>query len=496
MGAPELLIEHIESNKSKRKLRVKKSSGAFLIGSSRSAQLKLSGKDISGCHAALKYRAPYWYVCDLNLNANSSSALLDQKKFTETKIEGQHILQIGSHQIRLISSSNHDPLFSQSKIGGKWTHQQVVIRSATGVIETMIIEKDMPLILNNAGEKLKLVPPTSGEWVVTEVGRRMIQQRLVFKPEAENPEKFRFDQDVLKPMGIFSAIFVLLFFGFKLAKPSETKVEQVIDKKSMDMIFNAKSIMKKREESKKLAQAAKVKRGGNEGAQQNNVVAKSSPDVSQAPQVTQKTTVALNNIRQSGLKSLIGKIAKRASKQGIMIAATGVTPEQQSGRAFFSHGKSSVGGGGGAIKEGPSYKLGGVGTKGLGGGASNVGDGTSLVGGKAGQGEVALVDDETVIEGGLDKDVIADVIKHSIGQIRYCYERQLSADRNLYGKLIVKFDITGEGGVAGPRVDQSTLKNAMVEGCIMRRLSALKFPHPKGGTVVRVTYPFLFKALD
>ena len=104
--------------------------------------------------------------------------------------------------------------------------------------------------------------------------------------------------------------------------------------------------------------------------------------------------------------------------------------------------------------------------------------------------------EETVIEGGLDRDVIADVIKRNLGQIRYCYERQLSSNPDLYGKLLVKFTIDAGGGVMEPKIDTSTLKSSLVEGCVLRRMAGWKFPLPKGGTQVRVSYPFLFKALD
>jgi len=124
--------------------------------------------------------------------------------------------------------------------------------------------------------------------------------------------------------------------------------------------------------------------------------------------------------------------------------------------------------------------------------------GSKLVGGSVGMGGVVALsdDDQTVIEGGLDKDVIADVIKRNLGQIRYCYERQLSSNPELYGKVLVKFTIDAGGIVGESRVDASTLKSQMVEGCILRRMASWKFPNPKGGTLVHVAYPFLFKALD
>ncbi len=166
------------------------------------------------------------------------------------------------------------------------------------------------------------------------------------------------------------------------------------------------------------------------------------------------------------------------------------------GRAFFSNGTSTVGGGGSAAKVGSSYRLGGIGTKGVGGGASNYSDGTALAGGTVGMGDVAIAEEETIIDGGLDREVIAEVIRKNLGQIRYCYERQLSSNRELYGKIMAKWVIGADGLVMDPKIDNTTMKSSMVEGCVLRRIASWKFPLPKGGTQVKVTYPFLFKALD
>ena len=101
-----------------------------------------------------------------------------------------------------------------------------------------------------------------------------------------------------------------------------------------------------------------------------------------------------------------------------------------------------------------------------------------------------------MVEGGLDRDVIAEIIRRDIGQIRFCYERQLSATPELFGKVLVKFEINGEGVVEAPRVGTSTLNSANVEGCILRRVAKWRFPTPKGGTSVLVSYPFLFKTTE
>ena len=109
---------------------------------------------------------------------------------------------------------------------------------------------------------------------------------------------------------------------------------------------------------------------------------------------------------------------------------------------------------------------------------------------------MGLLEDEGEITGGLDREVIAQYIKSRLGEILYCYERQLSANPDLYGKVAVKFSIAGTGAVETQRIGDTTLKNATVEGCILQKVAKWKFPTPEGGTKVLVTYPFLFKSTN
>lgn len=114
--------------------------------------------------------------------------------------------------------------------------------------------------------------------------------------------------------------------------------------------------------------------------------------------------------------------------------------------------------------------------------------------GQGGQSAVRSLEKEAQVDGGgLDPEEIAAVIKKHLGEILYCYERQLSIQPNLYGKVAVKFIIGPRGTVESNRVVQSTLSSASVENCIQSKLSRWQFPQPRGVNQVVVTYPFLFK---
>ncbi len=100
---------------------------------------------------------------------------------------------------------------------------------------------------------------------------------------------------------------------------------------------------------------------------------------------------------------------------------------------------------------------------------------------------------DPVILGALDKSLIDDVIRSNLNQFRYCYQRELNDHPELSGKIVVKFVIAKDGSVASAAIKSSTMNDAEVEGCITGRFMRLQFPEPKGGGIVIVSYPFLFR---
>jgi len=177
----------------------------------------------------------------------------------------------------------------------------------------------------------------------------------------------------------------------------------------------------------------------------------------------------------SGLNSdLLGGI-------GGLIGAKGV----QFGSGGLGSRGSGLGGGGTA------GGLGGLGTKGRGSGASGYGTGGGHFGSK-GEGKIGTIGGEAIILGALDKSLVDAVVRRHLNQIRYCYQRELTKNPSLGGKVVVKFVIAKDGTVSSASTKSSTLANAAVEGCINGRFMRFQFPQPKGGGIVIVSYPFLF----
>ncbi len=505
MGQPALFLEFRREGQNARQHRVTPKRRLFVIGSSREADLRIDGQGIMGCHAVLQYEGGSWTLRNLALEGapvrvNGTEVI---EVIFKDNDRDQTTVEIGSHRFDLSSKKRNEALFaagpdkSVNSLSEKTMHQ-VVVKSARGrVLSTAVISARDSYRYDDGERVTKLAAPPSSDWVETVLGQKTIRQRLISAQEAAVAEKLTVDSDMKRAVGAaLILMFLMLVTALMIPKPSE-KPELALDQKSLDMIFNADKIKQKRVEAKKVTQAARQRAGGQVAAPNQPPTEASQPEQAVAPVQSAKATAALTSIRNSGLSALVGKIAKRANKDGIQIATQGTSADNKTaGRAFFSNGTTTTGGGGAAATAGEAYRLGGIATRGKGGGATGIRDGTALSGGTVGTGDVAIVDEETIIEGGLDRDVIADVIKRNLGQIRYCYERQLSSNPDLYGKLLVKFTIDASGGVLEPKIDTTTMKSSLVEGCVLRRLAGWKFPLPRGGTQVRVSYPFLFKALD
>lgn len=112
-----------------------------------------------------------------------------------------------------------------------------------------------------------------------------------------------------------------------------------------------------------------------------------------------------------------------------------------------------------------------------------------------GSSQISLGTSEAEVEEGLTKEEVGKVIHAHMKEVRYCYESSMVRTSRVDGKVILDFSINGKGVVAKVKVASSTLPDAALGECIMRRLRTWQFPNPKGGVTVDVGYPFIFKTL-
>ncbi len=161
-------------------------------------------------------------------------------------------------------------------------------------------------------------------------------------------------------------------------------------------------------------------------------------------------------------------------------------------QGFGGLGVAGVGRGGGGLGE-SSIGVGNVGTVGRGGGGtSGYGRGASRLGERTGRVPKITVG-KPIVSGALDMETIRRVIRRHRNEYKYCYEKELNIKRDLNGKITVKFTISGNGSVIAAGVEESTMGDPGVENCLTGKIRRWVFPAPKGGGIVIVKYPFIFK---
>ena len=152
---------------------------------------------------------------------------------------------------------------------------------------------------------------------------------------------------------------------------------------------------------------------------------------------------------------------------------------------------------------GSNAKVGKIGGNGAGGAGSGSGDSVGYANGEhgavSGQG-TSLVSDGiggSTVNDGLTKEQVGAVIHSHMNEIRYCHELALLGNPGIQGKLTVDFSISPSGRVESSSVQASTLlPDTSIQTCLLRRLSGWRFPNPRGGVHVNVSYPFVFKTLS
>lgn len=498
MKTTHLIIEHRYKNKLVGQHRYEPRQGRELvIGSSKESDIRLLGQDVNGVHAVIECDQEHWSISDLG---SESGTWLEQEPIINRKLQPVTEIRIGGHQLKATLREAKTELFkketgAEDQIQFKGDHRkdrrhQVIVKYKGAVVETHLLAAQEAFQFTMGEEKRSFAAPQSTTWETFQAGDYEIRQRIVEGVRLKNTlgqmiQAWR-DPDMRLATTVATvSIFLFALLALLIPKGPDANLKEMMPENTVYSRVIYDSNLAKKRRAQAQADAAKRTPQVN-----NNAGAASSQPKNMASQKV------ISKIRTSGLSQLIGKISKRANVNSkYLVQAQGVTPDNvYSGRALASATASTLKAGalGGGGAQG-SYRLAGIGTAGKGGGSGAYKSGTGLSEGQVGQANVGIADDETEVVGGLDKEEIAKIIKSQLGEIRYCYERQLSANPELYGKVLVKFSIGGEGKVVEQKIGSSTLGNAMVEGCILRRVAGWKFPRPNGGTTVIVSYPFLLK---
>lgn len=495
MKRAELRIDHFVNNKLIRSRKFSSRKRRIIIGSSADCDIRLVGEQVSGVHAAVEREDHFWRVLDL---ASSAGTFVDSEAIVEKDLKGNPTIRIAHHELRVQHIEYDISVFSDEKnFSTKGEQKQLVfVKKGGRVIQSHVLNPGDTFTTEILNEKITLERPMADCWQEKQVGDFHFSNKLVASSEIEISNRENGFGKSEKMSLLMLGVLCFVFIGYIAVDSflNKDKKEVVQSNEYTRMIFDAKTVKKLKEESKKVAKTLKKEAAP---TKTNN---KQAASTASAPTTTPSTQKVLTNIRAANLGSIIGRISKRASRS-LASAQVGVgVGTQSTSLAHGSAGIPSVSGvagevGNGNVK-GSKFTIAAVGTSGRGGGVADVKGIGGLKAGKIGNADVGIVEDETEVDGGLDREVIAQYIKSQLGQIRYCYERQLPSNPDLYGKVQVQFTIGGSGEVTTQSIGITTLKSAMVEGCILRRIAGWKFPSPKGGTLVKVTYPFLFKSTN
>lgn len=143
----------------------------------------------------------------------------------------------------------------------------------------------------------------------------------------------------------------------------------------------------------------------------------------------------------------------------------------------------------------------GSGLKGGGGGdgAASIGGVGGAGGGQGGQVTATRAEPKgNVKEGNADipaapKDVdsVKKAMKRLSGRVKACYERELKANPDLQGKVVVAFEIGTNGKATGVEVTENSTNNAALGTCIRTEVQRASFSPPPEEPVEVVGYPFI-----
>lgn len=437
------------------------------IGTIQNAQIRILGNQTAGLACLIQLEDQQWKILDLG---SEPDVKINHKPFAEHTIDSACVLTINENTLEIEPIGLHRSIFNEKAASEKG--QPYFIAKWKNRIIASGFEKSSFDLLSSSGAQ--------------------VNQFTVSKQKVIDKENIHVPKELKKPLattfGSFF-IFILLLIGipqFKEAEPEKPK-----DNVYTKMIFDSKIL----KEKKKQLQSAGTKLLKGSGGDGQPVMGAKKQPLPESKVVT--------SLRQSGISSVIGRIAKQASKNAALVAKLAAMPVADAainGKELNSFGQTpSTQGQSGKtdmLSGGKGFKVTAVGTAGKGGGSGGYKQGSELGNGGVGEGNISLDDTESVVEGGLDREVIAKVIREHLGQIRYCYDRQLASESDLHGKVKVKFSINADGQVDSQSVGETTMNNAMVEECILRRIATWKFPKPQGGTKVLVSYPFLFKSVN
>lgn len=106
--------------------------------------------------------------------------------------------------------------------------------------------------------------------------------------------------------------------------------------------------------------------------------------------------------------------------------------------------------------------------------------------------EVVVSQTRATTPGGLEREVIHEEILRVQAHVRFCYEQLISVHQ-VEGKVQFAWRIGPDGLVEEAEVQEDEIGVKSLNACIRDVVLRMKFPPPRGGGTVNVTFPWIFK---
>lgn len=463
-----LRIRRKDSKGTLKNYRLSAESGQFIIGSSRKADLRFPSDKVLPIEGVIERSPQGWRYHSFAIGSNEIIFDLSQSqdiKVGDFTFSPEIIPDRSFYSIEADRAKPPAPNQADEKDGATKTQQAILIYFKNELWTTRTAPVGSTIDIDTGLGSVTIKTRESSEWLVEPQGQFLIRHKTI---QSDDVDLFKVEMKEYLPkrkqdrwtIGVLTSTIILGMISTFTFKGTQHAAEVAPPKASSPLVLKLSPTQQK-PAPKKEEKTADV---------QNN----SAPA---------NRTAQLKNLGSLGKAGLFLKKAVRMPS------------------AIGPNGKISAAAAGIGRLEGPKAdwnsmagsKVSGQIAAGLSGGT---GTGTQLAAGNVGQSGVNLLEQESEVSGGLDKEIIAALIRKNIGHILYCYERSLSANPNLFGKVSVRFTIGGSGKVESQKIGETTLRDKRVESCMLEKISNWKFPEPKGGVQVVVTYPFLFKTTN
>jgi TonB family protein len=482
-----LILELYKNKQWQKTWRLSPADDFLTLGKSAKCKISIPDSNINGVEGLFEYDGKKW--CYRNLSEfNSALNLLTLKSGDEVKITSSKedlVFKVSIPEKKETLFTNY-----QNFQTAEYTdpHQLYLVYQNNLLIETKLISVLETFIASNDSTKTLFKPVKSSDWKRTNIDPILVLEKTVYCKKENHLRSDKLFKNLLSTENRLSltitGVLMLILSSLFLVTPKQA--QQLTFEKDQPVIYRDVELKTKPKEKKQPSPAPSQVQAQLE----KNV----RPPSSSIENGASQGSSSIKNLGSGRISQLIGKISASANKSNNLVVSSGISAadaNQKTGRALAAIGNINKPGADwvsqgnkSGISVSTSGKAGGKDSSALGG----------LAAGKAGSGGIGLIEEESEISGGLDREIIAQYIRSQLGQILYCYERQLSANPELYGKVAVKFTILADGGVEAQSITNSTLKHQLVESCILQKVSLWKFPKPEGGTKVLVSYPFLFKS--